>query len=80
MYTFTSPELSWLFFLIEKRKRRKLPLMTKKEVYTSPCVQALDGVVFRFALQAHYLSGNSFRFILLKIGWVDARARLIAVW
>ena len=50
-----------------------------KQVYISTCVQALDGDVFRFALQAHYLLGNGFRFTLLKIGWMDARAHFMAV-
>jgi len=66
-------------FLMDKRKHCRLHLITKRRV-VSTYVQVLDGGLFRFALQAHYLSGNSFRFTQLKISWADARARIVAVW
>lgn len=73
------PKTFIAIFLVEKRKRCRLLLMTKRGVHFYVCSSTRWRCV-QICTKAHYLLGNSFRFALLKISWVDARAHLIAVW
>ena len=78
IYTFTLPKSSRRFFM-KNRKYCRLPLMTKSGVHFSVCSSTRWQCVQTCTTSALSIR-KQLQVPLLKISWVDARARLIAVW